>query len=115
MFLELDDGELVFRDQKTRLVQGTEAEAEAANRRLAEEQYRLAEEQRREADEQRRLADEQRNTAESRQRAVEIERDQERQARVTAENNARLLAEELSRLRARIETTLPDPKDAGAS
>ena len=37
------------------------------------------------------------------------------QARVIAENNARLLAEELSRLRARIETTLPDPKDAGAS
>ena len=67
LFLELDGSDLVFRDQSTGQVQYTKAEAEAANRRLAES-----------------------------------ERDQERQARVAAENSARQLAEELAKLRAQM-------------
>jgi Uma2 family endonuclease len=73
LFIELDDGQLVFRDQATAEVQHTKAEAELVKRRLAEEQRRAAEEQ-----------------------------------RDAAENRARVLAEELSRLRAQLGAACPE-------
>ena len=102
MFLELSSsGELVFRDQATGQLQLTKAQVEAANRRLAEEQRRVAEDQRL-------VAEERRNAAETRQKVVESELDQERRDRLAAENQARVLAEELARLRAQMGSTRPD-------
>jgi len=103
LFLELSrSGELVFRDQATGQVQLMKAQVEAANRRLAEEQRRVAEERR--------------SAAEIRQKVVESELDQERRDRLAAENQARVLAEELARLRAQMGSTRPesDPHDRGS-
>jgi hypothetical protein len=90
-------GQLVFRDQSTGQIQYTEAEAE--HRRLAENQWRIAKEQCRVAEEQRRLA--------------EAGRDQERLARVAAENDTCQRAEELVRLRAQMGATAPDSASDG--
>jgi Uma2 family endonuclease len=108
MFVELQDGELVFRDRSTEQVQSTKAESlgravvtAEAERAVEATHRRLAQKQRQVAEEQRRLA--------------EAERDQERHARLAAEKNARLLAEELARLRGQSTGTSPDSENGGAA